>query len=170
MNRLWSWARKWVESETTVVVLSPQMPLWRAAKVALASAMATARAPSRVRSRLGDMADIDLAVTVVALGHGSDADVGSVGLTRYRAYSRAFLRTVPFLRNSNDFVFDTELIAQAVAFGLRVVEVPIHTRYFAEASSTSMKANLRYGFGTLWVMARYRLHRAKVLRSPLFQL
>lgn len=89
--------------------------------------------------------------------------------TGYRAYSRTFLETVPFMRNSNDFVFDTQLIAQAVAFGLRVAEVPIHTRYFAWASSTSMKANLRYGVGTLWVMARYRLHRAKLLRSPLFQ-
>lgn len=89
--------------------------------------------------------------------------------TGYRAYSRTFLETVPFLRNSNDFVFDTQLIAQAVAFGLRVVEVPIQTRYFAAASSTSMKANLRYGIGTLWVMARYRLHQAKALHSPLFQ-
>ncbi|MCU1496581.1 MAG: glycosyl transferase, family 2, partial [Acidimicrobiales bacterium] len=67
--------------------------------------------------------------------------------TGYRAYSRSFLETVPFMRNSDDFVFDSQLIAQAVAFGMRVVEVPIHTRYFPEASSTTMKANLRYGMG-----------------------
>ena len=89
--------------------------------------------------------------------------------TGYRAYSRRFLETVPFLRNSNDFVFDTQVIAQAVAFGLRVVEVPIETRYFPEASSTSMRANLRYGLGTLATMARLVLHRAHVLRSRLFQ-
>src|SRR5438552_2565776 len=54
--------------------------------------------------------------------------------TGYRAYSRRFLETVPFLRNSNGFVFDTEVIFQAVQFNLRVVEVPISTKYFADAS------------------------------------
>lgn len=87
--------------------------------------------------------------------------------TGYRAYSRTFLETVPFLRNSNDFVFDSQVIAQAVAFRQRVVEVPIKTRYFAEASSTSMRANIRYGLATLWTMVRYRLHHAG-LRSRLF--
>ncbi|MGH9266261.1 MAG: glycosyltransferase family 2 protein, partial [Acidimicrobiales bacterium] len=89
--------------------------------------------------------------------------------TGYRAYSRRFLETVPFLRNSDHFVFDSQLIAQAVAFGMRVVEVPIHTRYFPEASSTSMKANISYGLGTLWAMARYRLHRAHLVPSRLFK-
>jgi glycosyltransferase involved in cell wall biosynthesis len=88
--------------------------------------------------------------------------------TGYRAYSRKFLETVPFMRNSDGFVFDTEVIAQAVAFKQRVVEVPIHTKYFPEASSTSMRANLRYGMGTLRVMGRLLLHRGHVLRSRLF--
>ena len=88
--------------------------------------------------------------------------------TGYRAYSRRFLETVPFMRNSDDFVFDSQVIAQAVAFGLRVAEVPIDTRYFSDASSTSMKANVRYGLGTLWTMVRYRLHRARLLPSRLF--
>lgn len=89
--------------------------------------------------------------------------------TGYRAYSRGFLETVPFLRNSNDFVFDTQIIAQAVAFGQRIVEVPIQTRYHAEASSTSMRANIRYGFGTLAVMGRLALHRRHVAPSRLFR-
>lgn len=89
--------------------------------------------------------------------------------TGYRAYSRAFLETVPFLRNSNDFVFDTQIIAQAVAFGQRVVEVPIRTRYHPEASSTSMRANIRYGLGTLAVMGRLALHRSRILPSRLFR-
>jgi len=89
--------------------------------------------------------------------------------TGYRAYSRKFLETVPFMRNSDAFVFDTEVIAQAVAFKQRVVEVPIHTKYFPEASSTSMRANLRYGMGTLRVMARLVLHRMHVARSRLFE-
>ncbi len=88
--------------------------------------------------------------------------------TGYRAYSRHFLRTVPFLRNSNDFVFDTQVIAQAVAFGLPVAEVPIETRYHADASSTSMRANIRYGLGTLSVMVRFALHRWRVLPCRLF--
>ena len=88
--------------------------------------------------------------------------------TGYRAYSRGFLETVPFLRNSNDFVFDSQIIAQAVALNQRIVEVPIQTRYFPEASSTSMRANFRYGFATLWTMARYRLHAAGLARSRLF--
>ncbi len=89
--------------------------------------------------------------------------------TGYRAYSRTFLETVPFMRNSDDFVFDSQVIAQAVAFGMRVAEVPINTRYFAEASSTSMRANFRYGAGTVWAMVRYRLHRAGLVPSRLFQ-
>jgi glycosyltransferase involved in cell wall biosynthesis len=88
--------------------------------------------------------------------------------TGYRAYSRRFLETIPFLRNSNDFVFDTQVIAQAVAFDLRIVEVPIHTKYFPEASSTSMPANIRYGLGTLWTMARYRADRWGLSKSRLF--
>ena len=88
--------------------------------------------------------------------------------TGYRAYSRGFLERVPFLRNSNDFVFDTQIIAQAVAFEQRVVEVPIHTKYFAEASSTSMPANITYGLGTLWTMVQYRLDDHGILRSKLF--
>jgi glycosyltransferase involved in cell wall biosynthesis len=88
--------------------------------------------------------------------------------TGYRAYSRRFLETVPFMRNSDDFVFDTQVIAQAVAFDQRVVEVPITTRYHPDASSTSMRANLRYGVGTLGVMGRFALHRSGVLRSRLF--
>jgi hypothetical protein len=89
--------------------------------------------------------------------------------TGYRAFSASFLRRVPFMRNSNSFTFDTQVIAQAIAFKQRVVEVPIHTRYFPAASSTSMGANIAYGFGTLWTMARYRLHRSRILRSRLFK-
>ena len=86
----------------------------------------------------------------------------------YRAYSRRFLEAIPFMRNSDNFVFDSQVIAQAVALGQRVAEVPIQTRYFPEASSTSMRANVRYGLGTLWTMVRYRLHRARIVPSRLF--
>jgi glycosyltransferase involved in cell wall biosynthesis len=88
--------------------------------------------------------------------------------TGYRAYSRHFLETVPFLRNSSDFVFDTEVIAQAVALGFRVGEVPVETKYFPEASSANFRQSLVYGFKTLWTMARYFAHRTGLHRSRLF--
>ena len=88
--------------------------------------------------------------------------------TGYRAYSRRLLETVPFLRNSNNFVFDTEMIFQANFFGFRFAEVPVSTRYFNEASSISLVASMQYGLSTLWVAARYLLHRLKLWRFDLF--
>jgi glycosyltransferase involved in cell wall biosynthesis len=79
--------------------------------------------------------------------------------TGYRAYSRRFLETVPFLRNSNGFVFDTEVIFQAVQFELPVVEVPVESRYFADASSVGFRQGVVYGLGTLWTAGRFLLHR-----------
>lgn len=90
--------------------------------------------------------------------------------TGYRAYSLSFLKLIPFMRNSDNFVFDTQVVAQSVAFDQRVAEVPIHTRYHADASSTSMKANVVYGLSTLRVMLQWRLHRAGLIRSRLFRI
>lgn len=89
--------------------------------------------------------------------------------TGYRAYSREFLNTVPFLRNSNDFVFDTEVIAQAVNFGSRIVEVPVETRYFPDASSASFAQSLVYGLKTEVTMGKLLLHRLHLVRSRLFK-
>lgn len=85
--------------------------------------------------------------------------------TGYRAYSRRFLETVPFLRNSNSFVFDTEVIFQAVHFGLPVVEVPVASRYFEDASSVGIRHGIPYGLGTLWTALRFLLHRCGLVRS-----
>ena len=85
--------------------------------------------------------------------------------TGYRAYSRRFLETVPFLRNSNGFVFDTEVIFQAVHFGLPVVEVPVASRYFEDASSVGFSQGVVYGLGTLWTAGRFLLHRWGVASS-----
>ncbi len=79
--------------------------------------------------------------------------------TGYRAYSRRFLETVPFLRNSNDFVFDTQILTQAAHFKFRIAEVPVTTRYFAEASSVNFRVSAIYGLKTVGVVARYQLHR-----------
>jgi glycosyltransferase involved in cell wall biosynthesis len=87
--------------------------------------------------------------------------------TGYRAYSRRFLETIPYLRNADDFVFDTQVIAQAVAWRMRILEVPVATKYFPEASSASFKQSLVYGLKTLGTMLRLTLHRIG-LRSRLF--
>jgi glycosyltransferase involved in cell wall biosynthesis len=89
--------------------------------------------------------------------------------TGYRAYSRRFLETVPFLRNSNGFVFDTEVIFQAVHFGLPVAEVPISTRYFADASSVGFRVGVVYGLGTLATAVRFLLHRAGIVPCEKFR-
>jgi glycosyltransferase involved in cell wall biosynthesis len=88
--------------------------------------------------------------------------------TGYRAYSRKFLETVPFLRNANDFVFDTQIIAQSVAFGMPVEEVPVQTKYFSDASSTTLKQSIVYGVKTLAVMLRFRLHTSARLKAAIF--
>ena len=86
----------------------------------------------------------------------------------YRAFSRRFLETVPFQRNSNDFIFDQEILAQAVAFGFTIAETPISTRYFREASSISLAGSLKYGVQTLWLLVRFQCHRWRIVRSRLF--
>lgn len=77
----------------------------------------------------------------------------------FRAYSREFLETVRFTENSNDFIFDTEIIAQGMMSKLTFQEVPITTRYFPEASSINFWRSVVYGFGILWVLLQYSLHR-----------
>ena len=89
--------------------------------------------------------------------------------TGYRAYSRRLLETVPFLRNSNNFVFDTEMIFQSQHFGFRFAEVPVATRYFNEASSISFWSSMQYGLSTLWVATRYLLHRLNLWHSDQFR-
>src|SRR5215207_11225562 len=87
--------------------------------------------------------------------------------TGLRAYSRRLLETIPFQRNSDDFVFDQELIAQVVAAGMRrrIGEIAVPTRYFQEASSVGFKRSVVYGLSTLRVVARYLLHRIGIRRS-----
>jgi glycosyltransferase involved in cell wall biosynthesis len=89
--------------------------------------------------------------------------------TGYRAYSRGLLLQVPFLRNALDFSFDSEMLMQSVHLGFRVAEVPARTRYFADASSISLRPSVVYGVKTLWAGARLVLHRNGILRSRKFE-
>ena len=80
--------------------------------------------------------------------------------TGYRAYSRRFLEAIPFLENSNDFVFDTQVLIQAATFGFKIGEVPAIGKYHADASSVSFQTSTIYGLQTLAALARYIVHRA----------
>jgi len=79
--------------------------------------------------------------------------------TGYRAFSRKVLETLPLNENSDDFVFDNEMLAQAVAFGFHIGEISCPTKYFAEASSINFRRSVIYGFGVLGTALGFRLHR-----------
>lgn len=85
--------------------------------------------------------------------------------TGYRAYSRELLMTIPFLRNSLDYSFDSEVLVQATHFGFRIGEVPARSRYFDDASSIKLWPATIYGLKTLWTAARLMLHRSGLWRS-----
>jgi len=86
-----------------------------------------------------------------------------------RAYTRQVLETVPWNRNSDDFVFDCEFLVQAAAFGFRLGDIPAPARYFEEASSINFSRSVRYGLESLKSILRFHLHRAHLWRSPLFE-
>jgi hypothetical protein len=88
--------------------------------------------------------------------------------TGFRAFSRDLLQTLPLLENSDDFVFDNQMIAQAVMFGLRIGEISCPTSYFKEASSISFKHSVRYGIGVLVTTARFVAHRMRLARVHIF--
>lgn len=89
--------------------------------------------------------------------------------TGFRAYSRRMLETIPFLLNSDNFVFDTEVIAQAAAFGFRIAEIGVPTRYFKEASSVNFRSSVIYGLSTLAVMVRYLLAKWNIINYDQFK-
>ena len=90
--------------------------------------------------------------------------------TGYRAFSRQVLTTIPLLENSDDFVFDNQMLAQAVHFNFRIGEVSCPTKYFPEASSISFKRSVKYGIGVLVTTLRFTLHHLGIHRSRLFSL
>lgn len=89
--------------------------------------------------------------------------------TGYRAYSRKFLETVPFLRNSTDFVFDAEILCQAVAFNFRIAEIGVETRYFAEASSINFSRSVKYGLGVLRSLGQFAMFKHFKVHNNLFK-
>jgi len=93
-------------------------------------------------------------------------------LTEYhsglRAYSRRYLEAVNFRANSDDFVFDSEIIAQGILHGMRIREIPIETRYFAEASQIGLGRSVVYGLSILKTLVKFKLHKKGWARFAMF--
>jgi hypothetical protein len=89
--------------------------------------------------------------------------------TGYRAFDRVLLETVNYSMDSDKFIFDQEIIAQAVAAGFRIEEIAVPTRYFAEASQISFVASSIYGFQILSLLAKYVLHKTGIRKSRQFE-
>jgi glycosyltransferase involved in cell wall biosynthesis len=88
--------------------------------------------------------------------------------TGYRAFSRRVLSELPLLENSDDFVFDNQMLAQCVHFGFRIGEVSCPTKYFAEASSINFRRSVRYGLGVLATTLQFILQKWGMVRLPRF--
>src|SRR3982075_1994879 len=88
--------------------------------------------------------------------------------TGYRAFSRKVLTEVPVLENSNDFVFDNQMLAQCVNFGFRIGEVSCPTKYFEEASSINFRRSVTYGLGVLRTTLQFALQRAGLAHFRIF--
>jgi len=88
--------------------------------------------------------------------------------TGYRAFSRHILEKLPLKDNSDDFVFDNQMLAQILWFGFPIAEVTCPSKYFAEASSINLFRSIQYGFGCIYTALQYRLAKMKVIESSLF--
>jgi glycosyltransferase involved in cell wall biosynthesis len=88
--------------------------------------------------------------------------------TGFRAFAREALVTLPLLENSDDFVFDNEMLAQCIFFGCRIGEVSCPTKYFTEASSINFSRSVKYGFGVLSTTLKLRMQKLRLARFRLF--
>lgn len=89
--------------------------------------------------------------------------------TGYRAYSSEVLRNISYSRNSDDFIFDNQVIAQIFSKGYEIAEITCPTKYFSEASSIKFSRSIKYGFGVLTVSLRYFLHKTGLVKWKLLQ-
>lgn len=89
--------------------------------------------------------------------------------TGFRVYRREVLETINYRHNSNDFIFDTEFLAQSVYHKFRIGDIPIPTRYFPEASSINLKRSIKYGLQTLLVMVKFILQKTGLFHFIIFE-
>jgi len=87
----------------------------------------------------------------------------------YRAYTRTVLETLPFMKNSDDFAFDSEFLIQSVYFGFRLADVPVPVRYFDEASSIDFTRSITYGTQTMLTLVKYMASWSRMYKSELFK-
>src|SRR2546427_3608280 len=88
--------------------------------------------------------------------------------TGFRGFSRRVLESLPLEENSDDFLFDNEMLAQAIYFNYQIGEMSCPTKYFAEASSISFKRSVKYGLGVLWTSLKFRMQRMGMGRFRVF--
>ncbi|MDD8017017.1 MAG: glycosyltransferase family 2 protein [Bacteroidota bacterium] len=86
----------------------------------------------------------------------------------FRAYNRKVLTTIPYHQNSDNFVFDTQFLVQAVHFGFVIGDVPVPVRYFKEASSINFMKSVMYGIHSLWIIVELFFHNIRIRKSALF--
>lgn len=87
----------------------------------------------------------------------------------FRAYSRKALETIPWEKNSDDFVFDQQMLIQSAYFGFRMGDIPVPARYFKEASSINLVRSIVYGLSTLWMLIKYFLHKAGIKKCSILK-
>jgi len=88
--------------------------------------------------------------------------------TGYRAFSRELIERLPLENNSDDFVFDNQMLSQIIWFGYMIAEISCPTMYFAEASSINLIRSIKYGFGCIYTALIYRLTKTGIINSDLF--
>ena len=89
--------------------------------------------------------------------------------TGYRAFSRELLEKLPLDKNSDDFIFDNQMLGQILWNGYQIAEISCPTKYFPEASSINFKRSCKYGFGCLWVGLQYRLGKMGLMKPSIFK-
>jgi glycosyltransferase involved in cell wall biosynthesis len=89
--------------------------------------------------------------------------------TGYRAYSRRVLETIPYHRNSNDFLFDSQFLIQAACFGFKIGDLPVPCRYMSEASSINFTRSVVYGIGVLKTLVQFVLQKLHLVKFRLFE-
>ena len=87
--------------------------------------------------------------------------------TGYRAYTAEVLKSIPYENNSNDFIFDNQILVQIIHAGFRIGEISCPTKYFEDASSINFFRSIKYGFGCLWISLRYFLFRLHIVKFTL---
>ena len=86
----------------------------------------------------------------------------------FRCYTRQVLETIPYHYNSDDFVFDSQFLAQSAYFGFKIADAPVPCRYFQEASSINLKRSAEYGLRTLLTLAQFALQKAGICKFNIF--